>query len=202
MIDIYWGDTANYLDTMHQSGKPVIGLDRDGVINKDKGSIKDPSDLEPIEGSLEAITKLKKMGYTVVILSNQSGISKGIMTPDDVDSVNQRLFRMLGEAGCNFIDGLYYSTSSNKKDYYAKPNVGMFERCEKENPNIRFKNGYFVGDKLTDLKAAINVGARPILVRSGHGRETEKLLDRHTYKKIKQKTTVYETLADFVFKIT
>lgn len=200
MIDIYWGNTAYHYNAVSQSGKPVIGLDRDGVINKDKGSIKDPDDLEPIDGSLEAITTLKKIGYTVVILSNQSGISKGIITPDDVDKVNQKLFKMLGESGCEFIDGLYYSTSSHKNDYYAKPNIGMFKRCEKENPQIKFKNGYFLGDKLTDLKAAINIGAQPILVRTGHGKDTETKLNRHTYKKIKQKTKIYDNLAEFVEK--
>jgi len=88
----------------------------------------------------------------------------------------------------------------DKNDYYAKPNIGMFKRCEKENPQIKFKNGYFLGDKLTDLKAAINIGAQPILVRTGHGKDTETKLNRHTYKKIKQKTKIYDNLAEFVEK--
>src|SRR6056297_1711721 len=107
MIDIYWGDTENFSVSSYNTKRTVIGLDRDGVINKDKGSIKNPKDLEPIEGSLEAITQLKNLGYPVVILSNQSGISKGLMTSEDVESVNENLFKMLGEAGCAYIDGLY-----------------------------------------------------------------------------------------------
>jgi len=202
MIDIYWGDTENLPVNSYSAKTTVIGLDRDGVLNRDKGSIKNPDDLEPIEGSLEAVAKLKKLGYPVVILSNQSGISKGLMTPEDVDNVNETLFRMLGEAGCAYIDGLYYSTSSHKTDYYAKPNTGMFKRCEDENTSIRFRNGYFVGDKLSDLKAAINIGAVPVLVRTGHGCETEKLLKRYTYRKINQKTKIYNNLAEFVFQLT
>jgi D-glycero-D-manno-heptose 1,7-bisphosphate phosphatase len=202
MIDIYWGDTKNFSVKSSSIKNTVIGLDRDGVINKEKGSIKDPDDFEPIKGSLEAIAQLKKLGYPVVILSNQSGISKGIITQDDVESVHEYMFKLLGEAGCPYIDGLYYSTSSHKHDYYAKPNTGMFERCERENLDIRFSGGYFVGDKISDLKAAIKTGATPVLVRTGHGAETENLLKRHTYRKIKQKTKVYDSLADFVLGLT
>lgn len=202
MIDIYWGDTAGHRSSVKNTQSCVIGLDRDGVINKDKGYIGNPKDFEPLESSLSAIAKLKKLGYPVVIVSNQSGISKGIITQEDVDKVHEYMFKLLGEAGCPYIDGLYYSTSSHKHDYYAKPNTGMFERCERENPNIRFRNGYFVGDKISDLKAAIKVGAIPILVRTGHGAETENLLKRHTYKKIRHKTVIFDNLAEFVDSIS
>lgn len=194
MIDIYWGDTRRF----HPFHNCVIGLDRDGVINIDRGYIRDPQEFEPIPQSLQAVSKLKRMGYPVVVVSNQSGISKGIMTSEDVDTVHNYMFKLLGEAGCSYIDALYYSTSSYKQDYYAKPNTGMFERCEKENPHLRFKGGYFVGDKISDLKAAIKIDARPILVRTGHGADTEQLLKRHTYKKIRQKTGIYNNLWEFV----
>jgi D-glycero-D-manno-heptose 1,7-bisphosphate phosphatase len=194
MIDIYWGDSKGF----RHSRNCVIGLDRDGVVNQDRGYIRGAQEFEPIPQSLQAVTKLKQMGYPVVVVSNQSGISKGIMTSEDVDTVNTYMFKLLGEAGCPYIDALYYSTSSHKQDYYAKPNTGMFERCEKENPHLRFKGGYFVGDKISDLKAAIKIDARPILVRTGHGKDTEQLLKRHTYKKIKQKTRVYDNLWKFV----
>jgi histidinol phosphatase-like enzyme len=74
----------------------------------------------------------------------------------------------------------------------------MFERCEKENKHIKFKGGYYVGDKMKDLKAAMNVGAIPILVRTGYGIETEKELEQYAYRKIKARTQVFDTLADFV----
>jgi D-glycero-D-manno-heptose 1,7-bisphosphate phosphatase len=108
------------------------------------------------------------------------------------------MFKLLGEAGCPSIDALYYSASSRKNDLYAKPNTGMFKRCEKENPHIKFKGGYFVGDKLSDLRAAIKIGATPILVRTGYGSETEKQLKKYTYRDIKKRTKVFDTLLDFV----
>jgi D-glycero-D-manno-heptose 1,7-bisphosphate phosphatase len=74
----------------------------------------------------------------------------------------------------------------------------MFKRCEKENPDIKFKEGYYVGDKIKDLKAAMNIGARPVLVRTGYGAETEKELNKWTYRKLKQRTIIFDNLAEFV----
>ena len=140
---ISWTDTHDVQET-----KTVIGLDRDGTINKDLGTyVTKPEDFDPIPGSLEAITTLKKYQYQVVIISNQGGIEKGIMSQSDVALVNQRMLELLGKAGCPSIDAIYYSASSHKSDMYAKPNTGMFKRCEKEHKhkNIKFNKGYYVG---------------------------------------------------------
>lgn len=177
----------------------VIGIDRDGTINQDIGTyVTDPLQFEPIPGSLEAIAELRKKGYKIVIITNQGGIEKGIMTTDDVDKIHEHMLNLLGSVGCPSIDGIYYSSSSNKKDPFAKPNIGMFKECEKNDKNIKFKNGFFVGDKMSDLKSAIKIGARPVLVRTGYGLKTEKELNKYTYKKIKNKTYIFDSLEDFV----
>lgn len=181
--------------------KCVIGLDRDGVINRDLGTYcYKIEDFEPIPGSLEAVAKLRQQGYKIVIITDQGGIEKGIYTSDDVDAVHEHMFKLLGEAGCPSIDALYYSASSRKEDYYAKPNTGMFERCEKENKHIKFRGGYYVGDKIKDLKVALKVGATPVLVRTGYGKETEQelLKKKHTYKDIRQKVLIFDDLEEFV----
>lgn len=181
------------------SKRCVIGLDRDGVINKDLGTyVTDSKDFEPIEGSLGAITRLRRLGYKIAIITNQGGIEKGIMTQEDVDHVHDYMFKLLGEAGCPSIDALYYSASSRKDDEYAKPNIGMFKRCERENPHLRFKGGYFVGDKMSDLRAAVKVGAKPILVRTGYGAETELELKKFTYRDLRKKTAIFNDLSSFV----
>ena len=108
------------------------------------------------------------------------------------------MFELFGAAGCQSIDGLYYSASSRKNDMYAKPNIGMFKRCEKEVPHVKFNQGYYVGDKLSDLKASMKIGAKPVLVRTGYGKETEELINkRFTYKQIKKRTIVFDTLSKF-----
>jgi D-glycero-D-manno-heptose 1,7-bisphosphate phosphatase len=179
--------------------KPVIGIDRDGVINRDLGTyVTRPQDFEPIPGSLEAIADLRRKGHSIVIITNQGGIEKGIMTSNDVDNVHSYMLELLGQAGCSSIDGIYYSESSNKKDYYAKPNIGMFKKCEEDNKNIKFKNGFYIGDKISDLKAAVKIGSTPILVRTGYGKETEKELERYTHRDLKKKTKIYDSLSEFV----
>lgn len=199
--NIIWSnDVPKIIEKM--STRPLIGLDRDGVINEDLGTyVTTPNDFKPIDGSLESIAKLRRLGFKIAIITNQGGIEKGIMTQEDVDRVHDYMFRLLGEAGCPSIDALYYSSSSRKDDMFAKPNIGMFKRCEKENPHLKFKGGYFVGDKISDLKAAIKVGATPVLVRTGHGVATEKELNKFTYKSIKKKTIIFDNLSSFVDQI-
>lgn len=179
--------------------KCVVGLDRDGVINRDLGTYcYQIEDFDPIPGSLDAIAELRRKGHSVVIITDQGGIEKGIYTQDDVETVHNYMFQLLGEAGCSSIDALYYSASSRKEDPFAKPNTGMFERCEKENKHIKFKGGYYVGDKIKDLKAAVNVGATPVLVRTGYGQETEADLNKYAYRDLKRRTIIFDDLAAFV----
>ena len=181
--------------------KSIIGLDRDGVINIDRGEyITSPQQWEPIPGSLEAIRMMRLKGYKVVILTNQGGIIKGLQTTAQVDAVHQYMMEVFGQAGIFSIDGLFYSESSLKDDYYAKPNLGMFHRAEEQifGNKVKFKQGgYYVGDKMSDLKAAYKIGAKPILVRTGHGEETEQSLKKFSAEKIRKKTSVFNSLLDF-----
>jgi D-glycero-D-manno-heptose 1,7-bisphosphate phosphatase len=178
--------------------KCLIGLDRDGTINQDDGFY--TSTVErfiPIPGSLEAVAKLRSLGHGIVILTNQGGIEKGMYTEKDVDRVHEYMFQLLGQAGCPSIDALYYSAGSRKNDPFKKPNTGMFKRCEREHPHLKFKGGFFVGDKISDLKAAVKVGSVPVLVRTGHGEKTEDELEKFTYRSIAKRTLVFDTLWDF-----
>lgn len=188
-----------FYDSKNIAPRCVIGLDRDGVINIDHGTYTyRPEDFIPIPGSLEAIAKLRRMGHKIVVITNQSGIGKGLYTSADVERVHEYMFQLLGQAGCPSIDGLFYSNTNLRNDIFAKPNIGMFKRCEDEIKHIKFNKGYFVGDKMSDLKAAYKVGAIPILVRTGYGLETEKELNKWTYRDIKKKTKVFDDLAAFV----
>ncbi len=179
--------------------KCIVGLDRDGVINRDLGTYcYKVEDFDPIPGSIDAIATLRRKGYKIAIITDQGGIEKGIYSMEDVDKVHDHMFELLGAAGCFSIDALYYSASSRKEDPYAKPNTGMFKRCEAEHKDIKFKEGYYVGDKMKDLKAAMNMGAKPVLVRTGYGLETEKELQKFTYRKIKARTLIFDNLEQFV----
>lgn len=198
VLDNSYVESPQAFDITTGYNKPVIGIDRDGVLNVDLGTyVTNPMMFQPIPGSLEAVALLRAKGHRIAVITNQGGIEKGLMSPFDVDQVHNKMLELLGQAGCPSIDAIYYSASSRKNDMYAKPNIGMFKRCEKEHPYIKFSKGFFVGDKMSDLKAAHKIGAKPILVRTGYGLETEKELNKYSYKQIKKQTLVFDNLMEF-----
>ena len=135
-------------------------------------------------------------GHRLMILTNQAGITKGLQTTQQVDAVHNHLLNIFGNAGILSIDGILYSTSNLKDDIYAKPNVGMFNKARDEN-KINWKQGWYVGDKISDLKAADKAGARPVLVLTGYGKETLEKLNSFANRELKKKTLVFNNLLEF-----
>lgn len=179
--------------------KAVIGIDRDGVINEWKNVIKSPDDLVPIESSLQAIKELRLKGYKVVIIFDQPNIYRNKLTPSDVEKVNNYLMQLLGNSGCFSITGLYYNTSDMATDEYAKPNTGMMRRAEKE-LGVNFNTGYYVGDTIEDIRMALKIGAIPVLVLTGKGKETQEKLQK-IHLSGKNKVKIFKTLADFALSM-
>tara|TARA_X000001036_G_C20673332_1_gene803262 strand:- start:329 stop:913 length:585 start_codon:yes stop_codon:yes gene_type:complete len=187
---------------------PVIGLDRDGTINEDIGLTQEgvppycikPEQFKPIPGSLEAVKMIRDKGYDVVILTNQSGIQRGLYDAVDVDIVHNYMLELLGNIGCKSINGLYYSTTPFKDDPYRKPNAGMFKRATAE-IGVNWKNGVYVGDKISDLKAAVKAKAKPILVRTGYGIETSKKLNTFANKDLKKQTETFDNLLQYAHSL-
>lgn len=180
--------------------KPIIGLEYDGVINVDKGPLTSPDQWEPIPGSIEAIKTMRLKGYKVVILSDQGGIKKGLQTHQQIDAIHAKAMDAFGKANIFSIDGFFYAESDIKEDMFAKPNIGMFERAEKEiyGGQYRFKHGgFYVGHRMKDLKAGIRAGATAVLVRTGQGKQTEEALQKFSAEKVRKKTRIYDNLLQF-----
>lgn len=178
--------------------KSVIGIEREGVIIEDVGQpIKSSSQIKVIEGSLEAIKMMRLKGYKVLIINDQPWIQKGMLTTEEVDETNQHLMQVFGQAGILSIEGVLYSTSDLKEDTFAKPNNGMFKRAEGMNPEIKFKEGWYVGHNVKDAKAADKVGAIPVIVKTGNGNETLEKLDTFANKDLLKKTKVFNNLLEF-----
>lgn len=153
--------------------KSIIGIDRDGVINEWKNIIKRHEDVNFIQGSLEAIRNLRLKGHRIVLFADQPNIQRGLLTDQDVHNVMQFMMQQFGQSGIFTIDGFYYNQSDQSQDVYAKPNVGMLLRAKNEH-NLDWTSGYYVGDTIDDIKMAQKVGSIPVLVRTGKGAETEK----------------------------
>ena len=171
----------------------IVILDRDGVINEDSHEyVKSVAEWRPIPGSLEAIAKLCQAGYRVFVATNQSGLGQGLFDYEAFSAMNDRLQQLLAELGGR-IDGIFFAPDHPQQPTAdRKPGPGMFHDLAKRF-GIALDQVPAVGDSLRDIEAARAAGARPVLVRTGNGRDTEarnaaQLAD----------VTVYDTLADFV----
>lgn len=148
----------------------VVFLDRDGTIIEDKVFLGNPEEIEFFPGSVEAIKILKKLGYRIVVISNQSGIGRGILTEKMVKEVNVRFLQSLKEKGAR-VDALYFCPH-HPDDYCncRKPKTGLIERAEAE-LELDLKNAVVIGDHLCDIQLGKNIGAKTILVLTGHGKK-------------------------------
>jgi D-glycero-D-manno-heptose 1,7-bisphosphate phosphatase len=151
---------------------PLIILDRDGVINHDSDDfIKSPEEWEPIEGSLEAIARLNHAGYRVVVITNQSGISRGLLDIDTLSRIHNKMRRVLTQVGGKLEAILYCPHGADDDCLCRKPKEGSFTELA-HRLRVKLDNVPAIGDSLRDLQAAETAGARPILVKTGKGEKT------------------------------
>ena len=151
----------------------LIVLDRDGVINEDSDDyIKSPEEYIPIPGSLEAISKLNKAGYTVAVATNQSGLARGYFSQETLDQMHDKLTTLLSQAGGK-IDRIYVCPHGPDDHCDCrKPRPGLLLQILAD---YDAKSGQVIaiGDSLRDLQAARAVNMVPVLVRTGKGTNTE-----------------------------
>jgi D-glycero-D-manno-heptose 1,7-bisphosphate phosphatase len=150
----------------------LIVLDRDGVINEDSDAfIKSAAEWRPIAGSLEAIARLHAAGYRVVIFTNQSGLARGLFDRAALEAIHARLIGAVEAAGGK-LSGIYVCPHGpNDACDCRKPLPGLLHRIESE-LGVSLQGVPVVGDARRDLEAALAVGARPLLVRTGKGERT------------------------------
>jgi len=147
-------------------------LDRDGVINADSDAfIKSPDEWLPITGSLEAIALLNQHGFKIVVITNQSGIARGLFDLDTLSAIHAKMQQMLADVGGK-IDAIYFCPHGPQNHCDCrKPKAGLFQQFAADK-QIDLNNLYSVGDSYRDLEASLAVGAKPLLVKTGKGLTT------------------------------
>ncbi len=150
----------------------LIILDRDGVINHDRDDfVKSADECVPIEGSIEAIVRLNKAGFTVVIATNQSGLAKEKFDLEDLEAMHEKITGLVEEQGGE-IGAIFYCPHRDEDNCKCrKPKPGLLDAIEAEF-NTSVESCYFVGDSLRDLQAGLQKGCKPILVQTGNGKTT------------------------------
>lgn len=176
----------------------LIILDRDGVINQDSDEyIKSPDEFIPIPGSLEAIAKLDHAGYTVMVATNQSGLARGLFQIEDLNNMHEKLRRLLSGFGGHISGIIFCPHGPDDNCDCRKPRTGMLkeiaQRC-----NTSLNGVPIVGDSLRDLQSALDVGARPILVRTGKGERTLAAISKMSNAPELSSVPVYDSLSDYV----
>ena len=150
----------------------LIILDRDGVINIDSAQfIKSPDEWKPIPGSLEAIARLTREGWRVVVATNQSGLARGLFEMATLNAIHAKMHKAVAQAGGR-IDAVFYCPhAADMNCECRKPKSGLFDEIAARYGRD-LQGVPAVGDSLRDLQAAVSVGARPFLVRTGKGEKT------------------------------
>ncbi len=160
----------------------AVFLDRDGTINEDPGYLGEPEKVKLLPGVAKALSYLKnELNFLLIVISNQSGIARGLITKDKVEEVNKRINEILLNDNVS-INAFYYCPSH--------PDFNDLEdcACRKPSPKLVFdaakelevdlSTSYFIGDSVSDIECGKNAGLKTILVKTGYGEESISILQK------------------------
>lgn len=142
----------------------AVYLDRDGIINRklEKDYVKNWDEFHFLPDTIKAIKTINEKGYLVIVVTNQRGIAKGLMTEKDLQEIHRRMCEELQKHGA-YIDDIFYCPHDIKDNCNCrKPKPGMLIEAQKK-WNIDFAQSYIIGDSESDIEAGKRVGCKGIL---------------------------------------
>ena len=150
----------------------AVFLDRDNTLIEDPGYINSPTQIKLLSGAVESLVDLKKMGYKLVIITNQSAVARGIVTVEVLDQIHQKLIQLLAQKGA-YIDKIYYCPyhpdgvipEYRKESELRKPNPGMILNAAEE-MDLDLSGSWMVGDSYRDVTAGKAAGCMTIMINS------------------------------------
>lgn len=148
----------------------AVFLDRDGTLNPDPGYISDPDTFNLFPGVGEALARLQHAGFLLILITNQSGIARGLITNEQLAAIHEKMQTQLNAAGAR-IDAIYHCP--HHPDYppvdgvsdcnCRKPRPGLIERALRDH-KIDPASSYMVGDRSSDIKIALATAVKPIFI--------------------------------------
>lgn len=147
----------------------TLFLDRDGVINNEiVGTyITNWEEFDFYKGSLEAIKHLSEIFGRTVIVTNQRGVARGIMSLDELKSIHSNMVGCITDAGGS-IDKIYTCTALEDEDHNRKPNTGMAVQAREDHPEIDFNHSIMVGNNLSDMEFGKRMGMHTVFLSTTH----------------------------------
>lgn len=153
----------------------AVFLDRDGTLISDPGYQRDPAGVELLPGAAEAVARLNAAGLAVLVVTNQSGIARGLISVEAYEAVERKMTALFLKAGAR-IDRTYvcpHHPSVGGPCDCRKPGTLLYRRAAAE-LGLDLSSSWGVGDRLSDLEPVRALGGRGLLVRTGTGREHER----------------------------
>jgi histidinol-phosphate phosphatase family protein len=145
----------------------TLFLDRDGVINrnKDESYVFNKEEFVFLDGAKEAISQLSKVFGQIIVITNQRGIGKGLMSDADLSVIHEHMILEIEDADGR-IDAVYYCPVDDAKHFDRKPNPGMLLEASHMFPQSDFSKSIMAGDKLSDMQLGRNAGTFTVLITS------------------------------------
>ncbi len=176
--------------------RPAAFLDRDGTLIVERDYLSQPEGVELLPGAVAGLRALRQAGYALVLVTNQSGIARGLFGLDDFRAVQARLEELLAAEGVR-LDGVYlcpHHPDFGPPCECRKPGPGLYRQAERE-LGLDLARSLFIGDRLSDVDAAAALGGTGILVRTGYGRAAEATLAGRTHGGVGAAPIVLDSLA-------
>ena len=175
----------------------AIFLDRDNTLIENPGYISNPDQVKLLDGVAEALIEFGAMGYKLIVVSNQSGVARGIVTEKVLGEIHKRLEQLLAEKGV-YLDRIYYCPyhpdgvipKYRKESDWRKPNPGMLLAATEE-LDINLGQSWVIGNSSRDIEAGLRAGCKTILINhSSHYKQPRPGEPKPDYKSVNMKETV------------
>lgn len=157
--------------------RPAIFLDRDGTLIEDLHYPKDPEKVKWVSGAPQALKELQNLGFLLFVVSNQSGVGRGIITDSEFRSVHERVCKLLKESGIEILEFAYCFHKPEDLCKCRKPETKLILDLAKTH-SIDLSRSYTVGDKWSDVLLGVRVGANGILLGSAQPEQNPPDLER------------------------
>jgi histidinol-phosphate phosphatase family protein len=161
-------DSYQSLQSTKMSNQQTLFLDRDGVINKriEDGYVTAPHEFIFLDGVLSALTLLHPLFETIVLVTNQQGVGKGLMSAAAVESIHEAMLSEIAAHGGR-IDACFYCPNLRGDNADCrKPKIGMAQQAKKQFPQINFEQSVIVGDSASDMEFGKNAGMTRVFIRT------------------------------------
>lgn len=165
----------------------AIFLDRDGTLNEEVNYLKSTEDIRIFPNTVHALQNFKSLGFLNIIITNQSGIARGLFGEYELNNIHTEFRKILKHSDNELIDDIFYSpfhpegiVEMFKADSIdRKPGIGMILKAKTKH-DINLSESFLIGDSYSDMKCGENAGIKSILVRTGYGiRDEKKCLDEN-----------------------